>query len=127
MKYDPNKDRRRGNCYYSTEALFHILGGRRAGWKAMRVTCTKYNTSGGVIDPGCTETHWFLLHESGLIVDPSRRQFRARNWWAEPDYSRARGSGFLTKQPSRRARDLMRRLTWQVKERRSRRSQAGRS
>lgn len=97
---------RRGNCYYASEALFHILGGKRAGWKAMRVTCTKR----GAIN---TETHWFLRHKSGLEVDPAGLQFKAKGWWPKPDYRKAVGSGFLTKRPSRGARALMRRLTWQ--------------
>lgn len=97
---------RRGNCYYATEALFHILGGRRAGWKAMRLTL-------GEGQRGGLETHWFLLHQSGVIVDPSRRQFQAKDWWPAPDYSQGRGAGFLTKRPSRKARKLIELLTWQ--------------
>ena len=50
--------------------------------------------------------HWYLKHETGVIVDPTDIQFkypptnlaRAR---------RARGSGFLTKLPSKRALELM--------------------
>lgn len=106
-------DRRRGNCYYASEALFHILGGRRAGWKAMRVTCTHVKTSAGPVRAVDPETHWFLRHESGLEIDPAGRQFEARGWWVKPDYTKAVGSGFLTKKPSRKARDMMRRLTWQ--------------
>lgn len=106
-------DRRRGNCYYASEALFHILGGKKAGWKAMRVTCTHVNTSRGIVPSTNRETHWFLRHESGLEIDPAGRQFEARYWWVKPDYSKARGSGFMTKKPSRRARDIIRRLTWQ--------------
>ena len=94
-----------GNCYYATEALFHILGGRRAGWKAMRLRLGE-----GFDGP---VNHWFLKHESGIIVDPSKRQFRRKGWWKTPDYTKARGSGFLTKKPSRPARRLMRDLTWQ--------------
>lgn len=104
---------RRGNCYVATEALFHILGGRAAGWKAMRVTCREYRAAEGPRRACNTETHWFLRHKSGLIIDPSVRQFKRKGWWVKPDYSKARGSGFLTKRPSRRAVDLIRRLTWQ--------------
>jgi hypothetical protein len=38
QSYDWRKDRRRGNCYYTSEALYHILGGKAAGWKPMRIT-----------------------------------------------------------------------------------------
>lgn len=88
---------RRGNCYAAAEALYHILGGKSAGWKPM---CMRTKT----------DTHWFIKHDSGLILDPSRAQFGGRF----PDYSKARGKGFLTKQPSRRAKALMEQLTWQV-------------
>jgi hypothetical protein len=86
---------RRGNCYVASEALYHLLGGKGAGWTPCRVK----------ID---NDTHWFLRHRSGLIVDPTRSQFKT-----EPPYAKARGSGFLTRQPSKRARKLMKELVWQ--------------
>lgn len=86
---------KRGNCYVASEALYHILGGKREGWTPMRMRTR-------------SDTHWFLRHKSGLIIDPSRRQFRAL-----PDYRKGRGSGFLTKTPSRRTLALMEILTWQ--------------
>jgi len=86
----------RGNCYVTCEALYHLLGGKAAGWKAMRWE---------------GDTHWFLKNENGTILDPTRSQF------ANPpditDYWKAVGSGFLTKAPSRRARELMQRMVWQ--------------
>jgi len=89
---------RRGNCYVATEALWHILGGKRSDWWIMRMRTA-------------TDTHWFLRHRcsSRLILDPSRRQFGRRL----PDYSKAKRTGFLTRRPSKRARALMRQLTWQ--------------
>ena len=85
----------RGNCYAASEALFHILGGRKAGWKpvVMRVA---------------SDTHWFLMHRSGVVLDPSVKQFRKR-----PDYSKGKGCGFLTKKPSKKAAKLIAQLTWQ--------------
>lgn len=90
----------RGNCYVTSEALFHLLGGRKAGWKAyvMRVSDA--------------ETHWFLMHESGLLLDPTVSQFGGRI----PKYTTARGTGFLTKRPSKRARELMKLIVWQEEE-----------
>lgn len=85
-----------GNCYYTSEALYHLLGGKRAGWKAMRM-----NTR-------ATGSHWFLKHESGLIIDATRKQYGS----FVPDYSKARGTGFLTKQPSAHARRLMKVMVW---------------
>ena len=91
----------RGNCYVASEALYHILGGRRAGWKAMRFPITGPDKK--------IDTHWFLQHKSGIILDPSRKQFGRRS----PDYTLARGTGFLTRKPSKRAKALMKTLTWQ--------------
>jgi hypothetical protein len=54
------------------------------------------------------DTHWFLRHRSGIIVDATASQFDK-----ELDYSRGRGSGFLTRKPSKRARRLMEVLVWQ--------------
>ena len=87
----------RGNCYYSSEALYHILGGKRAGWKPMHMKTDRGKYS-----------HWFLKHETGVILDPSVRQFKRK-----PDYTKARGSGFLTSRPSGKAKKLMTKLTWQ--------------
>lgn len=85
----------RGNCYAASEALYHLLGGKKAGWKPMRV---RY----------AGDMHWFLRHESGLIVDPTRTQFLRT-----PPYHKAIGCGFLTRQPSYAARELMRQMVWQ--------------
>ena len=85
-----------GNCYASSEALYHILGGKRAGWKAMR------------LNTGEKFCHWFLKHKSGVILDPSVRQYKRK-----PDYSKAVGTGFLTKKPSQAARRMIQILTWQ--------------
>lgn len=98
-------DKRRGNCYFISEALYHILGGKAAGWKPMRLKMEDPFELG-------TCTHWYLKHESGVVLDASRLQFRAAGWWLPPDYSTGRGAGFLTKKPSRRARRLMTILTW---------------
>ena len=86
-----------GNCYAVSEAAYHILGGKRAGWTPM---CMKLSAGG---------SHWFLKHTSGIIVDLSVKQFEG-----VPDYSKAKGCGFLTKQPSQRARLLMSAMTWQI-------------
>lgn len=86
---------KRGNCYITCEALYHLLGGKKAGWKPMRLRHEG-------------DTHWYLQHSSGLTLDPTVSQFKK-----SPDYSKARGGGFLTKHPSKRAVDLMKVLVWQ--------------
>lgn len=85
----------RGNCYATSEAAYHLLGGKEAGWTPMNMRHEG-------------ESHWFLRHESGLVLDLTAAQFETK-----PDYSKARGRGFLTAEPSGRAAQLMVMLTWQ--------------
>lgn len=84
----------RGNCYVASEALYHLLGGKKAGWTPMVM-----KHEGG--------THWFLKHKSGMIIDVTKKQFKKK-----PDYSKAKGCGFLTKKPSWRAENVMTVLVW---------------
>ena len=88
----------RGNCYVTCEALYHLLGGKKAGYTPMRM---KHEG----------DTHWFLQYEDSTQlyrIDPTVMQFKS-----PPDYSKARGCGFLTKKPSKRARDMMKNMLWQ--------------
>lgn len=88
-------DLKRGNCYITSEALYHLLGGKRAGWTPIRSRVGN-------------DTHWALRHKSGFILDATVRQFKRR-----PKYDGFQGSGFLTKHPSKRARNLMEIILWQ--------------
>lgn len=94
------KKEKRGNCYVTCEALYHLLGGKQVGLKPMVM---KHE---GV-------THWFLLLTSAwshdLVIDPTVSQFKTA-----PNYESARGCGFLTKKPSKRAKALMKTLVWQA-------------
>jgi hypothetical protein len=85
---------KRGNCYVTSEALFHLLGGKTAGWTAMRMPV-----------PG--DMHWFLRHKSGLILDATAQQFIM-----PLDYSKAVATGFLTSYPSARAAIMMDKMLW---------------
>jgi len=86
----------RGNCYVTSEALFHLLGGKARGWVAMRMQWEG-------------DTHWFIRNiRSGQIVDATATQFDKA-----PDYTLAVGTGFLTKRPSARARSMMKKMVWQ--------------
>jgi hypothetical protein len=87
----------RGNCYVTSEALYHLMGGKSAGWKPMTVRTAK-------------DVHWYLQHSSGLILDATAHQFPPGDG---PDYSKGRGRGFLTKGPSHRAQQLMQTMLWQ--------------
>ena len=91
----------RGNCYAASEALYHILGGKAAGWKPMVV-------------PYKGDNHWFLKHTSGMILDPSVEQFDRRP--SKATYKKAKGCGFLTKKPSNRAKEVIQMLSWQFDE-----------
>lgn len=85
----------RGNCYVTCEALYHLLGGKSMGWKPMTI-----HHEG--------DTHWFLINTlSGQRLDPTVSQFKTT-----PNYEKARGRGFLTKSPSKRARLLMNKMVW---------------
>ncbi len=89
---------RRGNCYTSSEAIYHLLGGRSRGWKSMVVRHEG-------------DTHWFLQRTIfGLpeILDITAKQFKN-----EPPYHKARACGFLTRRPSKRANALMKAMLWQ--------------
>ena len=88
----------RGNCYAASEALYHLLGGKKKGWTPIYM-----NTR-------ATGNHWFLKHKSGLIVDITSQQFPKN---IKPNYEKGRGTGFLTKRPSKKAKKLMELLTWQ--------------
>jgi hypothetical protein len=68
---------RRGNCYVTSEALYHLLGGKAAGWTVKRLKV-----------PG--DTHWFLQHESGVVLDATQAQFDVKL-----DYSKAVSTGFF--------------------------------
>lgn len=82
-----------GHCYAASEAAFHLLGGRAAGWRAQVI-----RHEGG--------THWYLKHDGGEILDITAEQFRT-----PVPYDRGRNIGFLTLAPSLRAREIIRRLS----------------
>lgn len=57
------------------------------------------------------DTHWFIKNTlTAQIVDATAEQFKV-----PPPYSKAVGCGFLTKGPSKRAKELMQNLVWQEK------------
>lgn len=88
-----------GHCYLATEAAYHLLGGKEEGWKPYQLS-----------QDG--ESHWFLKHESGFLLDLTAEQFGA----APIRYDLAKGKGFLTKDPSKRVKRLITKIqqspTW---------------
>lgn len=76
------------------------MGGKKAGLKPYTV---KHEG----------DTHWFLMmtrvgNVFPVIIDPTASQFKTC-----PPYLEARARGFLTKEPSKRAKKLMKELLWQ--------------
>lgn len=88
----PNRKPTAGHCYAASEALYHMLGGKAAGW-----TPVVLQHEGG--------SHWFLRDRTGAPVDATGDQFST----AVP-HALGRGTGFLTRQPSARAAEIMRRV-----------------
>lgn len=79
-----------GHCYAASEALYHLWG-KKAGAKPVRLRVGD-------------DTHWWLSHPTLGVIDPTAAQFP----FPVP-YAQGRGGGFLTREPSKRARVLMER------------------
>jgi hypothetical protein len=87
-----NSNKLAGHCYVTSEAIYHLLGGKEAGYTPHTVKVD------GVV-------HWFLRDGDGTVIDATAGQFE------DPvPYHESRGRGFLTKQPSKRARRLIERI-----------------
>lgn len=87
-----------GHCYHAAEAMWHMLGGRAAGW-----TPQVHRESDGI-------THWWLRHEDGTIADPTADQYQGAPLPYE--LGLGKGCGFMTKAPSRRAQEVIWRVTF---------------
>lgn len=83
----------KGPCYPAAEALYHALGGKEFGLTPMRI-----------IHEGVP--HWYLRWSTPdgdiLYLDPTSQQFDT-----PVPYEQGKGCGFLTKEPSRRARSYL--------------------
>lgn len=81
-----------GHCYIASEAAYHMLGGHAAGYKPVNL---KHEG----------ESHWYLRHtgKDGVRhLDLTSDQFQTLVPHAE-----GKGKGFLTKHPSKRAREVI--------------------
>ena len=67
-----------GHCAVASEAAYHLLGGKAAGWTPLNL-----HHEGS--------SHWFLRHADGRILDITASQFKT----AVP-YGKGRGCGFQT-------------------------------
>lgn len=80
-----------GYCYVASEAYYHLRGGKEAGLTPMN--CKWEGVS-----------HWWI-DDNGEVVDITAEQFIT-----PVDYSLGKGRGFLTKEPSKRAQEVIRRI-----------------
>jgi len=88
-KYRGEPNRYKGHCYVASEAIFHLLGGKPAGYQPMRVRHED-------------DSHWFLTGPDGAVIDATAEQFST-----PVPYGSARRAAFLTQRPSARAVTLM--------------------
>lgn len=96
-----------GFCSVASEALYFLLGGSLAGWKA-------------VVGRDESGTHWWLESETGRRLDPTADQYLSQG--KRPPYDQGRPGGFMGmreepgspwgfgRRPSRRAKDLLDRV-----------------
>lgn len=85
-----------GHCYVACEAMWH-LGLKHLLYKPFRARDDEGNV------------HWWFYSETfDKIIDPTASQYTERG--LEPPYERGRAGGFLTKEPSFRAKLLMIRI-----------------
>lgn len=89
-KWKSNENPLAGHCYIASEVLKYLLGN---DWKSEVV-----NHEGG--------THWYLRHKpSNEVLDITASQFKSK-----VPYHLGKGCGFLTKNLSKRATELLRRF-----------------
>ena len=82
-----------GHCYVATEALWHLMGGKDSG----------LHPTHGKDDAGVT--HWWLEDAHKNIYDVTGRQYTDEG--LEPPYDKRVRSGFLTREPSKRAQTVI--------------------
>jgi hypothetical protein len=92
-----------GHCYHASEALYHLWG-KHNGYTPAHVEVYMGQKWGWV-------GHWFLRSKQGVILDITAEQFGSR----PISYRSAVSCGFLTKKPSKRAAEVMRRVAASVK------------
>lgn len=86
------RDRPRAYCYPATEALFHLLS------SSHNVEVWRQRLDSDTV-------HWYLRVD-GRWVDPTADQFDE----GPPTYAEGARTGFLTKAPSKRAAEILRRI-----------------
>lgn len=86
-----------GHCYVASEALYHWLG-----------ASDRFHVYRGRDDKDVV--HWWLVDiKTGEIVDVTADQYYSKG--LKPPYEQGRRGTFLTREPSKRAKILMKRIT----------------
>lgn len=98
-----------GHCYVASDALYHLLGGKDAGYTPMV----------GVDDDGVR--HWWLRGPDGEILDVTADQYYSVG--KTPPYARGKGCGFSSprgeggaQKPGDRALQVMSRVRAPVRQ-----------
>ena len=86
-----------GHCYAASEALYHLLGAAQSAY-----TPVSGRDKNGVV-------HWWLRNkDTKEILDPTSAQYTSVN--EQPPYEAGVARGFLTKEPSKRAQEIINRV-----------------
>jgi hypothetical protein len=90
-----------GHCYTASEAYYHLWG-KKNGFKPHCVELVDDPKIGFV-------SHWYLTNGT-IYVDITREQFKNL-----PPYSEGAAAAFLTKGPSKQAREIIRRVKMELR------------
>lgn len=94
-EYRHDRDDLGGHCYAASEAFFHMAGGREAGLRPHM----KKSDDGS--------SHWWLVDGNGSVIEMLEERADHLEGY---DYSAGGPRGFMTKGPSKRARDIIGRV-----------------
>jgi hypothetical protein len=84
-------------CYTASEAYYHLSGGKNSGLTPVYMP-----------EPvPSNQKHWALRQRDGTIIDLTAAQYGG----LQPDYSKAKGCGFMTRHPSKAAQALIDKVT----------------
>lgn len=81
-------------CYAASEAYYHLAGASQADLTPVHMPEPDGSTA---------QRHWALRRSDGSILDLTVEQFGG----IQPDYGQAKGCGFMTRKPSKRAATLI--------------------
>lgn len=87
-----------GHCYHASEALYHLWG-KNHGYTPAHIEVYMGKEWGWL-------GHWYIRDSKGSVLDPTAEQFGS----VHIPYEEGRGCGFLTKKPSKRAQEVIRRV-----------------